>query len=174
MKGEKIKEILKAEGFSLSEVARLLGFDNDQRLHSALRSDDVKTGLVEDIARVTNKSVCFFFEFPDVSSTSSSDHSVAVYGKGGRVWKTEQTSFGEKSPNIKGDGNHVNSSDEVVCRFVDELSASREVVLRTLDEVSSHRELVEKSFSEIAAQRELVEHSMAQTAMLIQLLQNKK
>ena len=158
MKGEKIKEILKAEGFALSEVARLLGFDNDQRLHSALRSDDVKTGLVEDIARVANKSICLFFGLPAGGSTSASGHSVAVSGNCGCVMQTEQTSFGEKSPNIKGNGNHVNSSDEVVSRVVDELSASREVVLRTLDEVS--------------AQRSLVEQSLAQNASLIALLQS--
>lgn len=66
MKGQKIKEILRAEGFTLSEVANLLGFDNDQRLHSALKSDDVKSGLIEDIARVTNKSVGIFYDLPTV------------------------------------------------------------------------------------------------------------
>lgn len=67
MKGQKIKEILRAEGITLSEVASLLGFDNDQRLHSALKSDDVKSGLIEDIARVTNKSVGFFYGLPMVN-----------------------------------------------------------------------------------------------------------
>lgn len=61
MKGQMIKEILKREGVTLSEVSRLLGFDSDQRLHSALKSDDIKTGLLEDIARVLNKSVGFFY-----------------------------------------------------------------------------------------------------------------
>ncbi len=84
MKGEKIKEILKAEGFILSDVARLLGFDNDQRLHSALRSDDVKTGLVEDIARVTNRSICLFYDIP-TGSALASDHSTAVSGNGNHV-----------------------------------------------------------------------------------------
>lgn len=66
MKGQKIKEILRSEGFTLSEIASLLGFENDQRLHSALKSDDVKSGLIEDIARVTNKSVGFFYGLPTV------------------------------------------------------------------------------------------------------------
>lgn len=72
MKGQKIKEILKAEGITLTEVASLLGFDNDQRLHSALRSDDVKSGLIEDIARVTNKSVGLFYGLP----VSINDHGI--------------------------------------------------------------------------------------------------
>lgn len=64
MTGQKIKEILKAEGFTLTDIAEKLGYDNDQRLHSALRSDDVKSGLIEEIARVTNKSIGFFYGMP--------------------------------------------------------------------------------------------------------------
>lgn len=72
MEGKKIKEILKKEGITLSELARALGFDNDQRLHSALKSDDVKSGLLEDIARATNKSVGFFYGMP----TYINDHGI--------------------------------------------------------------------------------------------------
>lgn len=61
MKGQKIKEILRAEGIALSDVASLLGYNSDQRLHSALKSDDVKSGLIEEIAKVTNKSIEFFY-----------------------------------------------------------------------------------------------------------------
>ncbi len=64
MTGQKIKEILMREGFTLAEVARLLGYKGDQRLHNALRSDDVKSGLIEAIAEVTNKSVCLFYGQP--------------------------------------------------------------------------------------------------------------
>jgi transcriptional regulator with XRE-family HTH domain len=84
MKGQKIKEILKAEGLTLSEVARLLGFEGDQRLHSALKSDDVKTGLVEDIARVTNKSICLFYDLP-AGSAVAHDNGTAVAGCGNNV-----------------------------------------------------------------------------------------
>ena len=62
MSGKELKEILAAEGVNLSELARLLGFANDQRLHSALRAEDVKSGLIESIAKVTNKSVGFFYK----------------------------------------------------------------------------------------------------------------
>ncbi|MFI3249167.1 MAG: hypothetical protein R3Y39_08590 [Rikenellaceae bacterium] len=57
MKGEEIKKIIKEEGYVLSDVANLLGYDNDQRLHSALKANDVKSGLLEEIARVTNISI---------------------------------------------------------------------------------------------------------------------
>lgn len=55
MSGEEVKEILKQEGVILSELARLMGFDSDQRLHSALNAKDVRSGLLEKIARATNK-----------------------------------------------------------------------------------------------------------------------
>jgi transcriptional regulator with XRE-family HTH domain len=84
MEGQKIKEILKKEGFTLADVAKLLGYENDQRLHNALRSDDVKTGLIEDIARVTNRSVCFFYD-AQVGSAIASDNSTAISGSGNHV-----------------------------------------------------------------------------------------
>lgn len=62
MTGQKIKDILRSEGITIADVARMLGHNGDQRLHSALKSEDVKSGLIEDIARVTNKSVCYFYE----------------------------------------------------------------------------------------------------------------
>lgn len=73
MKGEDLKKKLRDAGFQLSEIANLLGFDNDQRLHSALRSNDIKTGLIEKIAKATNKSVCFFY-----SETNSDKSSLTV------------------------------------------------------------------------------------------------
>lgn len=150
MKGEKIKEILRSEGFKLSDIAVRLGFDNDQRLHSALRSDDIKTGLLEDIARVTNKSICFFFDAEASNSAIATDDSVAVSGSNHRILSTEQTTYGNNSPAVKGDNNH----------FVD--GSTLEKAFATID----------KALEEISSQRQLVEKSMAQTASLIAILQN--
>lgn len=61
----------------------MLGYDGDQRLHSALKSEDVKSGLIEEIARVTNKSVCFFYE--EDGSAVASDHSIAVSGDSNQI-----------------------------------------------------------------------------------------
>lgn len=59
MSGKELKKILAAEGINLSELAHMLGFANDQRLHSALKAEDVKSGLIELIARATNISERF-------------------------------------------------------------------------------------------------------------------
>ena len=55
MSGKELKEILREEGVNLSELAKKLGFDNDQRLHSALKAEDVKSGLLEAIAKAIDK-----------------------------------------------------------------------------------------------------------------------
>lgn len=83
MSGKDLKKILADEGIAISELARLLGFANDQRLHSALKAEDVKSGLIEEIARVTNKSICLFY--PDTVGAVASDSSVAVSGDGNSV-----------------------------------------------------------------------------------------
>lgn len=72
MSGKELKEILKKEGINLSELAKRLGFENDQRLHSALKAEDVKSGLVEAIAEATNKSVGFFYENSEKNNTLNS------------------------------------------------------------------------------------------------------
>lgn len=83
MSGKDLKEILYEEGINLSELAAKLGFANDQRLHSALKAADVKSGLIEAIARATNKSIGFFYR--DVLGAVASEGSVAVSGDGNTV-----------------------------------------------------------------------------------------
>lgn len=83
MSGKELKEILIAEGINLSELARMLGFANDQRLHSALKAEDVKSGLIESIARVTNKSIGFFYK--DNLGALAMDNGVAVSRDGNSV-----------------------------------------------------------------------------------------
>ena len=83
MTGQKIKDILRSEGITIADVARMLGHNGDQRLHSALKSEDVKSGLIEDIARVTNKSVCYFYE--GSGNTVATDHGIAVSGDSNQI-----------------------------------------------------------------------------------------
>lgn len=83
MNGKELKKILKEEGVNLTELAKMLGFDNDQRLHSALKAEDVKSGLIEAIAKATNKNVGFFYK--NTTGAIASDNSVAVSGDGNSV-----------------------------------------------------------------------------------------
>lgn len=61
MSGKELKKILMDEGLKISDVSKMLGYVSDQRLHSALKSNDVKSGLIESIAKATNKSVYFYY-----------------------------------------------------------------------------------------------------------------
>ena len=83
MSGKELKEILVAEGINFSELARMLGYANDQRLHSALKADDVKSGLIEHIAKATNKSIGFFYR--DKLGALATEHGVAVSGDGNSI-----------------------------------------------------------------------------------------
>ena len=83
MSGKELKEILREEGINLADLAKRLGFENDQRLHSALKAEDVKSGLIEAIAKATNRSVCFFYR--NISGAIATDNNVAVSGDGNSV-----------------------------------------------------------------------------------------
>lgn len=104
MTGEQIKKKLKEEKIPLREVATKLGYDSDQRLHNALRGDNVKSRLIEEIAAAINKNVCFFYE----------EHE-------------GMTAVGDNANAQHGDGNtYHNGADSVVIgRFLDELAAQR-------------------------------------------------
>ena len=73
MSGKELKEILAARGINLSELARILGFANDQRLHSALNAADIKTGFLERIVAVTGIPISYFY--PAASATITNESS---------------------------------------------------------------------------------------------------
>lgn len=79
MSGKQLKDILDSMGCAnVSELARMLGMKSAQNLHAALDVQDVKTGLVEDLARILNKPIAEFF--PDGGAATATDHSIAVNG----------------------------------------------------------------------------------------------
>lgn len=60
MKGADLKDLLKKEGVILSQLAEDLGM-SQQNLSAAFTRDDVKSGLLEKIARILNKPIGFFY-----------------------------------------------------------------------------------------------------------------
>lgn len=61
MDGKHIKDILKAAGVSQSELAAALG-TSPQNLNSALSGDNVKTGILEQVAEYMGKPISFFYD----------------------------------------------------------------------------------------------------------------
>jgi transcriptional regulator with XRE-family HTH domain len=78
MKGEKIRQKLKDEGYVLEDIAESMNI-SPQSLHSKLKSNDVKVGVLEDIAAAINKSIYFFF---DHNLPASVNEPFPTYGKG--------------------------------------------------------------------------------------------
>ena len=60
MTGQHLQDLIKKEGYSVSKMAELIG-TSQQVLASALKHDDVRTGLVEDIAKAMGKPLSFFY-----------------------------------------------------------------------------------------------------------------
>jgi len=60
MRGLEVKKKLKDKGFSLRKTAELIG-ETPQNLNSLLNAQDIKTGVVERIAKATGLSLMFFY-----------------------------------------------------------------------------------------------------------------
>lgn len=61
MTGEELKRKLKRTGVSYKEIADRLGMANPQSLYQVFKSEDVKTGLIEDLCRVLGTGIDTFY-----------------------------------------------------------------------------------------------------------------
>jgi transcriptional regulator with XRE-family HTH domain len=61
MKGVDVKERIKTAGYTLKQVADRMGV-SPQALQNILKAEDIKVGVLQNIAEAINKSVYFFFE----------------------------------------------------------------------------------------------------------------
>nr|WP_195461701.1 hypothetical protein [Alistipes sp. D31t1_170403_E11] len=69
MTGKRVKEILRKNGYVLSDVAKSMGII-PQNLQSMLNVEDIKTGVLERVAAAINQNVYFFYQ-NDVKLPSS-------------------------------------------------------------------------------------------------------
>lgn len=60
MNGKTIKEVLSRNGIPQNEIARRLGIAANN-LNNMLAKDDIRTGLLESIAEVTNLPISVFY-----------------------------------------------------------------------------------------------------------------
>jgi len=86
MKGLQVKKILQENGVSVAHCARILGI-SQQNLSAALSKDDIRTGLLEDIAAIIGKDVPFFYgvDSSGCTASASGDGSTAVAGNRNNV-----------------------------------------------------------------------------------------
>lgn len=79
MTGQHIQDLMKQEGYSVNEMAKMIG-KAQQVLASALKHDDIRTGLLEDIAKAMGKPLSFFYgeTYGNVSQNSGSNNATAI------------------------------------------------------------------------------------------------
>ena len=79
MTGKHILDLMTQEGFSISKMAHLIG-TSQPNLSSALKHTDIRTGLLEDIARAMGKPLAFFYgeEFGVVAQVTGSSNATAI------------------------------------------------------------------------------------------------
>lgn len=79
MTGQHLQNLMKQEGYSVNKMAELIG-RSQQNLATLLKHEDVRTGLVEDIARAMGKPLAFFYgeEYGVVAQVSGSSNATAI------------------------------------------------------------------------------------------------
>lgn len=60
MNGKHVQDLILAEGYSINKMAQLIG-TSQPNLASALKHTDIRTGLLEDIAKAMGKPLSFFY-----------------------------------------------------------------------------------------------------------------
>jgi hypothetical protein len=79
MTGKHILDLMTQEGYSVNKMAQMIG-TSQPNLSSALKHTDIRTGLLEDIARAMGKPLAFFYgeEFGVVAQVSGSSNATAI------------------------------------------------------------------------------------------------
>lgn len=79
MTGKHVQDLIISEGYSVNQIAKLIGIAQPNLL-SLLRHDDIRTGLLEDIAKAMGKPLSFFYgeTYGNVSQNSGSNNATAI------------------------------------------------------------------------------------------------
>ncbi len=78
MTGKSVKDKLLNSGYVLADVAKEMGII-PQTLNSLLQANDIKTGVLENIASAINKSIYFFFEIDRDSTLVNPSNGIPYY-----------------------------------------------------------------------------------------------
>lgn len=79
MTGKHVQDLIISEGYSVNQIAKIIGVAQPNLL-SLLRHDDIRTGLLEDIAKAMGKPLSFFYgeTYGNVSQNSGSNNATAI------------------------------------------------------------------------------------------------
>ena len=78
MTGKHVQDLIISEGYSINKMAKLIGVAQPN-LVSLLKHEDIRTGLLEDIAKAMGKPLSFFYgEAYGAVSQASGDNATSV------------------------------------------------------------------------------------------------
>jgi transcriptional regulator with XRE-family HTH domain len=99
MRGEEVKKILEDDGLPLNEVAERLEI-SPQNLNNWLNVKDIKTGILEKIAKAINKNIYYFIDNqsdPHTSSSTPSKDIIRYYEIDASAGSVEMFDYGNNS-----------------------------------------------------------------------------
>lgn len=85
MNGKDLRKKLVDEGIGLCDLAHKLGYDHEQNLYSLFRASDIRTGLIEKLAKTLGKPIGWFYGEDISLNVSASNKSIAVSGDNNSV-----------------------------------------------------------------------------------------
>ena len=92
MSGEQLDKKLKDAGYVLADVARQLGVP-PQSINQTLNAKDIKSGFLEDLCRVLDKDMSFFYDIPSKKETDEEDETIIGMRKAIEALQQENTAL---------------------------------------------------------------------------------
>lgn len=120
MDGKVVKMVIMSKGRSLAEVARALGM-SQQNFSKYLGYPDVKTGLIERVSAALGISVTDFYACAYRAENAS----------------MRQSSSGDHSPNVNGDGNTIEAGSAAIEKMIDTINAQQATIDKQTDIISN-------------------------------------
>lgn len=120
MKGIDVKKKLQSDRFTIKEIADIMG-ETPQNVQALLKVEDIKTGVLERIAKAIGKDILYFYGI-DIKGASNLDESqlaVDIAKNSARAYKLYQKIVSidillDKKFGIKNDGGYASSAANIL------------------------------------------------------------
>lgn len=122
MNGEIVKKVITENGHTITEVAEKLGMSRPN-LSQILATPDVKSGLLERVSAAIGVPVSVFYE--------RSAHAT------GQPSATAQSTQGDHSPAISGNGNSVSTGGHLIEQALSTIAQQQQTISQQTDIIAS-------------------------------------
>lgn len=124
MTGKQVLDLMTQEGYSINKMAQLIG-TSQPNLLSALKHTDIRTGLLESIAKAMGKPLSFFY---------------------GETYAPISQVSGNNNTSVAGNDNTVGSPDD---RLLDLLKSKDDQLTLAMKQTSKAQDQVDKAQSQM-------------------------